>query len=243
VTTPRPVAVAVAVVVVVALSGCGTVAQHTAPSSSRQRPAPTAHKPTAAAVPAAPPISPALKAQEQAIHRQVLAALHAPPPNNLPPGIPAYLRRATARVNRIVTADAAHPALAIEGASVRLALPAGRAIATLVGPGIPRAVAGKVVQQAPATFQLTFAGPRGSIPLSRSEFTIKDEFGQSHAPAITTLSGAAMPSTVRAGEKLTLVMKTILPIGNGQLQYRPLGVRVTKHDRPLVAWDFSVETV
>jgi hypothetical protein len=142
-----------------------------------------------------------------------------------------------------VTADAAHPALVIEGASVRLALPAGRVLATLVGPGIPRAVAGKVVQQTPATFQLTFAAPRGSIPLALSEFTIKDELGQSHAPAIKTLSGAAMPSSVPPGRKLTLVMRTVLPIGNGQLQFRPLGVRVAKQARPLVAWDFAVETV
>lgn len=215
------------VVAAVILAGCGAGAparQSTVPANPATRPS-RVH------------ISSALRAQEQAIHAQVLASLHQLNDNNVRYGSAAgYLPRTTVAVNRVVTATAAHPALAIEGVAVEVAPPGARALATAVGPNVPDRIQGTSAPQTPATFELTFARVHGSIPLDPEAFTIVDERGDVHHPRLRVSGGGPLPATVPTGAPFTLVLSATLPIGSGALRYAPVGT----HD--LVAWDFDVET-
>ncbi len=206
-----------------ALSGCGAAGSHSQP----------AH----AAVAQPPHISAALRAQEQAIHEQVLASLHhlndksiryTPPPSH---GAP------TAAANgRVVSATVAHPALSIQGDTVRLVLPGGGALATAVGPNVPDSIQGTSALHTPATFDLTFSGVHGSVPIARDTFEIIDEQGVIHQPAVTVQGGGAPPASVPAGVPFTLVLSTNLPAGSGALRYMP------QRSHWLIAWEFDVET-
>ena len=186
-------------------------------------------------------ISAALHAREEALHRQVLEALHAPAPAHTQPGIPAYLRRATTRVNRVVVASARHPQLAIEGDSVWLQVAHGRSLATTYGPFIPYKVQGTAVAQTIATFYFKLIHTRGSLPLAARDFTIMDELGDTIVPRIEVVGGGALPARLTAGRSLSLRMIAELPVGNGQLRYSPTGIHGATV-RPLAGWDFSIET-
>jgi hypothetical protein len=148
-----------------ALGGCGTATSTQSSSPSR---------PAARGVPKPPPISAKLKAQEAAIHAQVLAALHAPAPPNLKPGIPSFIPRSSLKVNRILTAAPGHPALSIGGDSIWLDLHNGRSLATVQGPYLPPGVSGTAVPQTSTTIRVTFARARGSVPLASADFSIID---------------------------------------------------------------------
>jgi hypothetical protein len=176
-------------------------------------------------------------AQAQAVHQRVIAALHHLADKNVRyGGIPSFLPKATIPVNRVVSATATHPALAIQGDAVALRLARGHALATAVGPDIPDRIQGTSAPSTPAAFDLTFTGARGSVPLKSSAFTVTDELGVVHHPQVSVLGGGVVPTSVPVGRSFTLVLRTQLPIGNGRLRYAPAG------PHPLVAWDFDVET-
>ena len=75
----------------------------------------------------------------------------------------------------------------------------------------------------------------GTLPLSPAAFTIRDELGQLHHPRVTAQDGRPVPAHATPGKPVTLTIKTVLPTGNGQLQWAPQG------GRPVVSWDFDVE--
>ena len=123
-------------------------------------------------------------------------------------GIPSWLPKATVRVNRVVTATAAHPELAIEGDTVAVHLPRGRVIMTAVGPAVPEEGRFPIPETTPCRFAVTLAAVRG---------------------------GGPAPVRVAAGHPVSLTLSAVLPTGNGQLRWTPLG------GRPIVSWDFDVE--
>ena len=185
-------------------------------------------------------VSPAVRAREQALHEQVIAALHAPAPKSEKPGIPGFIPRDTVAVNRVVTATRAHPQLAIAGDSVVLNLASGRTLATMNGPLYNNKYVGTDDPAIPAQFRLTFTATHGAIPLARDDFTILDELGNNIVPLIQVKGGGALPKELRSGRRLTLLMSTIIPVGDGSIVYNPTGFVQAGH-KPLVGWDFIVE--
>ena len=149
--------------------------------------------------------------------------------------IPSWLPQPKANVGRVVTASAAHPSLAVEGDSVRVDLPGGRALVTAVGPSVPQEGVVPVPPTSPCTFTVTIARAQGSVPLAAGAFTITDEFGRLHHPLVTVQGGSAVPHSARPGRLVTLTVYDVLPTGNGTLHWSPGG------RKPLVSWDFSVE--
>lgn len=133
--------------------------------------------------------------------------------------LPSWLPKATTPVGRVVTASAAHPALAIEGDTVRLVLAHGSALATAVGPAVPASGLSPVPATIRCTFTLTLAHLSGTVPIRG--FMLMDEYGNQYRPAVTV-----------HGSVITLT--AVLPSGAGQLLWAPAGVHV-------VSWDFDVE--
>ena len=150
-------------------------------------------------------------------------------------GLPSWLPKQTVRVDRIVTASVAHPALAIQGDAVSIDLPRGRVLATAVGPEVPEDGRFPVPATSPCTFIVTFAAASGVVPLSAAAFTLVDEFGHVHHARVTAMDGGAPPRQVVPGRTVSLRLHDVQPTGNGALRWTPGGAR------PIVAWDFDVE--
>ena len=72
------------------------------------------------------------------------------------------------------------------------------------------------------------------VPLSQAAFTILDEQGNLHRPSVT-VAGGALPADILPGQKVTLIVKDVLPTGAGDLRWSPEGAK------PIVSWDFDVE--
>ncbi|MGA2012712.1 MAG: hypothetical protein ABSH51_19565 [Solirubrobacteraceae bacterium] len=149
--------------------------------------------------------------------------------------IPGWLPRPKVPVDRLVTAGVGHPWLAIEGDTVRVLLARGRAFVTAVGPQVPEEGRFPVPATSPCSFTVTFAQPRGAIPLSARAFTFLDEQGHIHHPTVTLAGGGRLPGRVAPGRPMTLTVNAVLPTGSGELSWRPTG------GKPIVSWDFDVE--
>ena len=150
-------------------------------------------------------------------------------------GVPSWLPTPTVSVGRVVQASAAHPWLAIEGDSVRVQLARGQVLATAVGPQVPEEGQFPVPATTPCTFTITFVNASGAVPLSQAAFTIRDEQGNLHRPAVTVAGGGPLPADISPGQKVTLIVKAVLPTGAGDLRWSPEG------GQPIVSWDFDVE--
>jgi hypothetical protein len=215
----------------VLVAGCGTAGTATSHSGATA----TSH---ADAPPRTPTVSRRLRAEEQAIHEQVLASLRQDSDANVKYGsIPTNLRDKQAPPSdQALSATAAHPALAIQGNSVVLHLAHGSALATVVGPDVPDRIQGSADLHTPATWELTFAHVQGTVPISPRLFTILDEQGMLLSPRVTVVGGGPLPSVVPAGRPFTLQLSTVVSIGDGKLRYAPSG------GPWLAEWDFDVET-
>jgi hypothetical protein len=150
-------------------------------------------------------------------------------------GLPSWLPKTTVRVGRIVTATPTHPRLAIEGDTVAVHLPRGRAMVTAVGPQVPEDGAFPVPATSECRFAVTLAAVHGSVPIDSHAFSFLSEHGQVHRARVTLRGGGRPPSRVSAGHPVTVSLSAVLPTGNGQLQWAPLG------GRPVASWDFDVE--
>jgi hypothetical protein len=149
--------------------------------------------------------------------------------------IPSWLPKAKVAVNRVVTASAAHPWLAVEGDTVAARLAGGRTLVAAVGPVVPREGSFPVPATTPCVFTITFSSASGEVQLRSGAFTILDEFGHLHHPRVTTTGGGAPPRRVAPGQTVSLTISGVLPTGNGRLSWTPAGAK------PLVSWDFDVE--
>ena len=138
-------------------------------------------------------------------------------------------------VGRMVKASAASPRLAIEGDTVSVYVARGHVLATAVGPAVPAEGQVPVPSTSPCTFTVTLARASGTVPLAAAAFTIVDEFGHLHHPQVTAGNGRPAPADIAAGTTVTLIVKDVLPTGNGQLRWAP------QTAKPIVSWDFDVE--
>ena len=220
-------AIAVSAMVAATLAGCGSAA-----TSSRTA---TARAATTQTAPV-PKVSTRVKAEEQAVHRQVSAALRHHSHKRYGT-IPKDIRdRQAAPANQVLSATAARRADAIQGVSIRLHVAHGAALATVVGPDVPTRIQGSSAVHTPAVWDLTFANVHGTIPIAARLFSITDEQGELLSPHVSVLGGGTPPHTVPAGRPFTLRLRTRVSVGDGKLRYAPTG------GRWLAEWDFNVET-
>jgi hypothetical protein len=141
-------------------------------------------------------------------------------------------------VHRVVEASAATPQLGVEGDTMSVVLRAGRVTATLVGPS--DTVQGQYPPPAttPCTFTLTLVDASGTVPINPGDFTIIDEQGNVHYPQVSAGAGAGVtppPAEAPAGGQITVLIRGVLPTGNGQVRWTGGGAAA------IATWDFSVE--
>ena len=150
--------------------------------------------------------------------------------------LPSWLPKSTIPVGRVVTASAAHPWLAIEGDTVLVRLSKAHALVTVVGPAVPEEGQFPLPETTPCTFTVSIIKVTGTIPIAADAFSITDENGRVHRPQLSASGGSQSPTQkVTANHSVTLTLQSVLPTGNGTLQWAPGG------GKPIVSWDFSVE--
>ena len=106
---------------------------------------------------------------------------------------------------------------------------------TAVGPAVPEEGQQPIPATSPARFTFTIAAVHGSIPLSSRDFAFLGEHGERNGARVTLRGGGRLPRRVVAGRPVTLTLSAVLPTGNGQLRWTPMG------GKPVVSWDFDVE--
>jgi hypothetical protein len=150
--------------------------------------------------------------------------------------IPSWLPKAKVPVGRVVTATPSHPAYPVEGDTVEVRLPTGRARVTAVGPRVPPH-GSPPPPSTHARFVMTFAARHGTIPLRQGAFGFRDEHDNLHRAHVHLLGDdGALPTHLSTGRRpVSLVITGVLPDGDGALQWKPVG------GQPTVLWDFHIE--
>lgn len=151
-------------------------------------------------------------------------------------GIPKWLPKTEDTEERVLTASAHTPVLAIQGNTVAVDLAGGhRVLATVVGPEVPEEGQFPVPATSPCTFVLTFARGSTSVPIVPADFSVIDEEGHLHRPRLTGMDGGPPPTEVPAGKTVSLKLHGVFPTGDGSVGWSP------GTDKPFVAWDFDIE--
>jgi hypothetical protein len=146
---------------------------------------------------------------------------------------PSFLPTTSEPVDQVVSASTSHPQLAVQGIGVRVQLPSGEVLATVTGPRVPPFVA-PPPPAVTATFEISMAGPIGTVPIRLSDFVITDQLGRSFHPTLVEHE-TPPPGTLSAGHTTTFQVTAVMPTGEGRIYWAPT------HGSPIVGWDFIVE--
>ena len=147
--------------------------------------------------------------------------------------LPSFLPTQATPVDRVVTASAAHPQLAVQGVAVDVRLPAGHVTATITGPHVPPFVT-PPPPTVTAVFDVTMSGPVGDVPIKLTDFDITDQLGRTFHPSLVEHE-ASLPGALTAGRTTTFKVTAVMPTGEGRILWAPT------HGNPIVGWDFIVE--
>lgn len=164
---------------------------------------------------------------------------------SLPSWLPKSARTAARdAAPKLEVATASHPILSEEqGYTVHAQLPSGSVEITAAGPGFPHFVSNAInrgdwpdAKPVPSTFYVTLTHVSGTIPLAASAFSVENANYQHRGVTLSLSGGGAVPTSVRAGQTLTLEVHTKTIEGQGAIAWSPL-----TGGRTLVAWIYQVE--
>ena len=149
--------------------------------------------------------------------------------------IPSWLPSAAPPRQHAQSSSVSHPVLTLQGESLSISLSGARLLVTAVGPAVPEIGRTPVPATSPVTFTVTFTHVTAPVSLGRSTWVLVDENHQIHHPRVTALDGGPPPTRLRAGQTVSIKLHSVLPTGDGGLEWRPDGARVA------AGWDFNVE--
>lgn len=149
--------------------------------------------------------------------------------------LPSWLPTPTVAVGQVLTASAAHPALGIEGDTVRIAVPGGQVVVTAVGPAVRASGRVPVPSSTRCTFTVTLIGAGGVVAVGAGRWTVIDERGRVQVPRVVRAIGTPWAATVTTGQTVRYALVADLPAGSGALAWAPSPGQV------IATWDFDVE--
>jgi hypothetical protein len=149
--------------------------------------------------------------------------------------IPSWLPSAAPPRQHALHSSFSHPVLTLQGESLSISLPAARLLVTATGPAVPEIGHTPVPATSPVTFTVTLTRASTPISLRRSRWVLVDENHQIHHPRVTAPDGGPPPTQLRPGQTISIKLHSVLPTGDGGLEWRPDGTRV------IAGWDFNVE--
>ncbi|WP_022902993.1 MULTISPECIES: hypothetical protein [unclassified Curtobacterium] len=150
-------------------------------------------------------------------------------------GMPSYLATIPSTTDEVLDGSAAHPALTSEGDAVRVHLQDGATVtATVTGPVVPGEGLPHQGETTTCTWTVSLRGTSGSVPVSLSDMTTIDQLGNVYRLSPVAGKGTP-PRTLRAGQRVTFELRTVMKVGEGVLRWAPGG------GKTLAEWDFEVE--
>lgn len=129
--------------------------------------------------------------------------------------------------------SAAAPALSYAGSPVVVALDQGTVTANVQGPTYPAGTTVGAIEVT-CTFTVVLSGASATVAVDSARFDVLDHQGTVHA--LRPAPGQAVPTSLQAGQTLTLDLVATVPSGEGLLRYSPDGTH------PVAAWDYVTET-
>jgi hypothetical protein len=148
---------------------------------------------------------------------------------------PSWLPSAAPPRQRALQSSFSQPVLTIQGDALSISLSGARLLVTAVGPSVPEIGRTPVPATSPVTFIVTFTQVTAPVSLRRSAWVLVDENHQIHHPRVTAIHGGPPPTQIRPGQTVSIKLHSVLPTGDGGLEWRPDGQRV------IAGWDFNVE--
>jgi hypothetical protein len=149
--------------------------------------------------------------------------------------IPSWLPSAAPPRQRALPSSFSHPVLTIQGEGLLISLPGARMLVTAVGPAVPEIGDSPVPATSPVTFTVTFTHVSVPVSLRRSAWVLVDDNHRIHHPRVTAINGGPPPAQLRPGQTVSIKLRSVVPTGDGGLEWRPDGERV------IAGWDFNVE--
>ena len=150
-------------------------------------------------------------------------------------GLPSYLPTSSLASDSVLNGSAAHPALTVEGDTVKVALGHGATVrATMSGPVVPGEGLPYQAEATTATFTVTLEDASAEVPLTVGQFHTMDHLGGIYQLAPVP-GEAGLPSAVEPGQTVTFELRAVMVTGEGILQWAPDG------SHPVATWDFVVE--
>ena len=149
--------------------------------------------------------------------------------------LPSWLPSAAPPRQRALRSSFSRPVLTIQGDGLSISLPGARLLATAAGPTVPEIGRTPVPPTSPVTFTVTFTQVTAPVSLRHSAWVLVDENHQIHHPRVTAIDGGPAPEQLRPGQTVSIKLHSVLPTGDGGLEWRPDGGRV------IAGWDFNVE--
>ena len=149
--------------------------------------------------------------------------------------LPSWLPSAKPPSQKPLHASFSHPQLTLQGEGLEISFGGAHLLATAVGPAVPEIGRTPVPATSPVTFVVTFSQVTAPVALHRSSFVLVDDQHQLHRPRMTALHGGAPPAQLRPGPPVSIKLHSVLPTGDGGLEWRPTG------GRAIAGWDFNVE--
>jgi hypothetical protein len=149
--------------------------------------------------------------------------------------IPSWLPSAAPPRQRVLHSSFSHPVLTIQGEGLLISLTGARLLVTAVGPTVPEIGRTPVPATSPVTFTVTFTHVSAPVSLQRSAWVLVDENHQLHHPRVTAIDGGRPATQLLPGQTVSIKLHSVLPTGDGGLEWHPDGTRV------VAGWDFNVE--
>jgi len=165
-----------------------------------------------------------------------LAGCHsAPAPQETYGGWPTFLPSPTQAVNQTLTGSQDSPALISQGGTVLAELPdGGTVLVTITGPEVPGQGLPEPPPTTTCTWTVVFSDGTVDVALDLADFAAQDSSGVVYRPQFVP-GRATPPASLPAGQSVSFELRTIMPTGEGAIQWAPDG------KTPVATWDFIVE--
>ena len=137
-------------------------------------------------------------------------------------------------IDQTVVGTVAHPALTVEGDSVRVQTPTFSAQAVVNGPVVPGEGLPVIESFTTCTWTISISHVRGTVPISAADFDSIDHQQTVYKPALVP-GQAPLPATLRTGQSVSFKIRAVMPTGEGLMRWAPDG------DHIVAKWDYQVE--
>ncbi len=137
-------------------------------------------------------------------------------------------------VDQTFVGTIARPALTVEGDFVEVRTPTFSALAVVRGPLVPGE--GLPVQQSytTCTWTISLTHIHGTVPISVADFDSIDHSQTVYKPYLVP-GRPAPPASLHTGQHLTLLIRAVMPVGEGLMRWAPDGTHI------VAKWDYQVE--